>query len=576
MKRYILSTLCLMAGMSLEAQVTESAIDAVKHMGVGWNLGNTLDASGHSASDFTQDAYWGGQGLESETMWGQPETTEPLFAMMRKAGFGAIRVPVTWFNHMAPDGTVDAAWMQRVHTVVDYVIDNDLYCILNVHHDTGADDTGYQSWIKADEGNFAANQQRYERLWQQIAEEFRDYDQRLLFESYNEMLDVKSSWCFASFQAPGNYDATLAATAYAGLNAYAQSFVNTVRATGGNNASRNLVVNTYAASNGYGSWNTHLIEPLTKMALPQDIVEGHLIFEVHAYPAIGNSNGTNRSLRDIKNEVDGMISVLNTHLVSKGAPVIFGEWGTSSVDNGAGRTDYDVRRELMLQFVDYFVRQTKASDMGTFYWMGMSDGLYRSMPAFTQPDLAECAVKAYHGDDFVGEYPSVTEIAEIVCFDGDKVLGWGNGININAAPFADLGDEVQLVLDYSQEGADDDIQLFFGDWSRKASFVVDGKSFDGDLQPSSYYGTPIGTEHQTVLSFDKATASQLAQKGLIIHGNGIRLFRAVLRDGSKAGIDAVQGDLTSDGQPTYNLFGQSVSTAGGGLYITGGHKVWVR
>ena len=100
----------------LQAQSFESAADAVKNMGVGWNLGNTLEAHLQDASkkDPTQSNYWGQQGLESENCWGQASTKPELLKMMKEAGFGAIRVPVTWYNHMNFDGTVDAKWMARV------------------------------------------------------------------------------------------------------------------------------------------------------------------------------------------------------------------------------------------------------------------------------------------------------------------------------------------------------------------------------------------------------------------------------------------------------------------------------
>ena len=566
-----MTMVCALA-TGVQAEITETATDAVANMGLGWNLGNTLDAHGAVTKDVTSPAYWGGQGVDSETYWGQPETSVSLFGMMKDAGFGAIRVPVTWYNHMEQDGTVKHEWMQRVHEVVDYVLDNGLYCILNVHHDTGADSGNSCSWIKADQDIYNNQRERYEYLWQQIAEEFKDYGEKLLFESYNEMLDIKSSWCFASFACPGQYDATIAASAYSGLNGFAQSFVNVVRASGGNNATRNLVVNTYAAANGYGTWSSHLQEPLTQMNLPEDSATGHLIFEVHAYPSLANGNQS-RSLQEIKNEVNGMITGLNTHLVSKGAPVIFGEWGTSNVDSGSGKTDYDVRRELMFQFVEYFVQQTRENGMATFFWMGLSDGLYRTMPAFHQADLAETMAKAYHGSDWQGVYPEATKMAEIVCFEGDKVLGWGNGISINANLFNDFNEDIQLVLNYKQESANgDDIQLFYGDWSSKPKFIVDGTSYMGDFNPSRVYGTSAGTEHETVITFDASTFQTVKQRGLIVHGDGIRLYKAVLRN-PNAGIDEVAEDDVPAAM--YDLSGRRIATPGSGLYIQGGRKVLV-
>ncbi len=386
-----------MAAAHAAAADFETATDAVRHMGLGWNLGNTLDANSQSVTDVNSAAYWGQQDLSSETCWGQYVTKPELMKMMKDAGFGAIRLPVTWYNHIDINGNVNPAWMARVHEVVDYVISQGMYCIINVHHDTGADGSSFKSWIKADETNFAQNRARYEHLWQQIAEEFKDYGQQLLFESYNEMLDPLNSWCYASFAASGRYNAAVATSAYNAINSYASSFVTTVRSTGGNNAQRNLIVNTYAAANGYGNWNTHLAEPLTTLVKPEGETD-HIAFEVHAYPAIANSNKTDRPIADIKQEVDGMINLLKTTLVAKGAPVIFGEWGTSNVD--AAENDYVKRPALMKQFCQYFVQQCKANGIGTFFWMGLSDGAARLFPAFSQAELAKWLLQAYHGDSF--------------------------------------------------------------------------------------------------------------------------------------------------------------------------------
>lgn len=577
MKKLLITFISALSLSGAYAQITEDATTAVKNMGVGWNLGNTLDASNGGGKDFNQTTYWGKQGVDSETCWGQPVTSPALMKMMKGAGFGAIRVPVTWYNHMDKSGKVDAAWMKRVHEVVDYVVGNGMYCILNVHHDTGADNSSHASWIKADEANYNTNKARYENLWKQIAEEFKDYDKHLLFESYNEMLDVKSSWCFASFAASGQYDASIAASAYKGLNSYAQSFVDVVRASGGNNATRNLVVNTYAAANGYGTWNSRLKEPLTKMNLPKDEVEGHLIFEVHDYPAISEEkNGTvvNRTLASIKQQVDGTISGLKNYLVSKGAPVIIGEWGTSNVDSGAGKTDYDVRRSLMLQFAEYYVQKCKENGIATFYWMGLTDGQFRSMPAFSQADLAEQIVKAYHGSDFNGEFPDVNDMASIVAFEGDKLIGWGQGITLPANLFKTMGASVQLELTYKQEGSGDAIQLFYGDWSVKPNFIVDGKTYAGDMNPRFVYGTPTGTEHKTIITFDAATYTKLTQKGLIVHGDQVRLYKAALVNPT-TDIQSVRNKGLED-NVYYTISGQRITVPQHGIYIKNGKKFFVK
>ncbi len=396
--------LAVTASATCWAQNTEfeTATEAVKKMAVGWNLGNTLDSNSGDTLNMWIEHWTARTPSDYEKAWGQPVTKASLMKMFKDAGFNAIRVPVTWYPHMEAKfkftsndnsnwypsrddiGTkVNAAWMRRVKQVVDYVIDAGMYCILNVHHDTGAANT---AWLVASEADYEKQHERYEALWKQIAETFRDYDEHLLFESYNEMLDTEDSWCFASFAAQGSYNASIARSAYNGINSYAQTFVNTVRATGGNNAQRNLVVNTYGACDGNGNWNSHLQDPLKEMKLPDDEVMNHLIFEVHSYPDIKN-------LSSAKSTLNTTISNLKKNLASKGAPIIFGEWGTST-DNA-----YEQYRSNMLSFYRYFIEQTKKAGMGTFHWMGLSDGDHRSVPEFNQTDLVEAIIKGYYGED---------------------------------------------------------------------------------------------------------------------------------------------------------------------------------
>lgn len=406
MKKSLLFVCVLLVCISSKGADFETATDAVKNMGVGWNLGNTLDSNSGDINNMWIECFTSRTPSDYETAWRQVITTPELIKMMKDAGFNAIRLPVTWYPHMEatfnsvkyvsstqtltpwdrtndPIGTkIQKAWMQRVHEVVDYVISQGMYCILNIHHDTGSANT---AWLIASESDYAQQKDCFMAIWQQIAEDFKDYDEHLLFEGYNEMLDPYRSWNFASFETPSRYDNTVATSAYNAINSFAQSFVDVVRATGGNNSQRNLIVSTYSASSGAGSWNQHLQDPLKYMKRPNDEVENHIIFEVHSYLDIKDLNNT-------KNVVNQMISALKSYLVAKGAPVIIGEWGTN-VENG-----YALYRQNMLSFARYFVEQTKANDIGTFYWMGLSDGEHRSVPEFNQTDLKDAIIKGYYGD----------------------------------------------------------------------------------------------------------------------------------------------------------------------------------
>ena len=347
--------------------VEESAANAVKNMRLAWNLGNTLDAFSTSIGNNKAAQKY-------ETCWGQPVTKPELMAFFKREGFNAIRVPVTWWQHLDSDNNIDEDWMQRVQEIVDYVINNGMYCIINVHHDTGSGPES-EHWLKADIDKFDQMNARFVKIWQQIATRFRDYDQRLLFEGYNEMLDKSNTWTNAK-----------AASSYTAINQFAQSFVNTVRATGGNNETRNLIVTTYSAA----YW-----EGLAPFVVPTDNVSGHLIAEIHSYDpynwlATAGTWGTSQS-----EAITTMFTRLNDKFVSKGIPVIVGECGI------IGENDVDVnaikaKKQEAGKHIADVIRQGKALDIPIFYWMTLIDGNDRNVPQWTIPELVEAMQKAYY------------------------------------------------------------------------------------------------------------------------------------------------------------------------------------
>jgi len=532
----------------------ESATQAVSNMKIGWNLGNTLDAIDNATKN----------SLNSETCWGQPKTKAELFPMFKDAGFNAIRVPVTWSNHIDSDGKVDAAWMARVKEVVDYVINAGQYCILNVHHDTGTD-----AWLVADMDNYNTNKDKFEYLWQQIATEFRGYDEHLLFEGYNEMLDANNSWSYASSNNSGSYDATAATSAYNAINNYAQSFVSTVRATGGNNAVRNLIVNTYAACCGMGTWNAHLQDPLTQMALPTDNVAGHIIFEVHSYPSLKSG------LSSAKSSIDQMMTAVETNLASKGAPVIFGEWG---VPDDEKENDYTNKNADMLAFAQYFVEQAKEKGFGTFYWMGLSDGSHRSVPEFNQEDLVKAIVKGYYGEaptvtvSAAGYatfgYPESLDLTGIDAYtatvsgDGDKVVLnsiMGKKIPANTGIILKGAGEITIPLTFedTDEVGDNDLLVSDGTVTGDGNTIYvlgqnDGKVGFGKLKS--------GDVLAACKAYLKITSTS-ASRTFIVLGEDV------------TGIDEVRSK-TDDGRGVYfDLQGRRVTQPQKGIYIVNGKKV---
>ena len=468
--------------------------------------------------------------------------------------------------------------MNRVKEVVDYVINEGLYCIINVHHDTGADKGSFKSWIKADETNYTQNRAKFESIWKQIAQTFKDYDQHLLFEGYNEMLDANSCWCYPTFyEDQKNYDANYAKKSLETINNYAKSFVTAVRYTGGNNMKRNLIINTYAASPG-GNWG-HANDVVEQFKLPTGESD-HIIVEVHNYPNI--SSGFNSA----KSNIDWIFSNINDKIIKKlNVPVIIGEWSSSNVDSGAGKTDYDARKEDFLKFADYWVKKAKTLNIATFYWMGLSDGAYRSIPVFNQADLAETIVKAYHCSSFEGQFPSPsTETIEYVVTyvsDWSELFLYGdwndNGIKVNAYKGIRVemdkayGDKLQVKIYGDKSGSEyktQEVKLS----ANSATTTVD---FDASKLGTNVYRitlqTMVGAQEARVRSAKLIKADGSEVDGSITVAWGCE----VKSEAVPSGIRSVE-TVRTDGA-IYDLQGRRIQqTPQRGLYIQNGKKYMVK
>ena len=191
-----------------------TANELISQMKTGWNLGNSLDSLGGD-----------------ETAWGNPATTQVMIDTIQKGGFDILRVPVTWAEHMsgAPDYAVDSDFMDRVNEVVDYGISDGMFVILEIHHEP-------DSWLIPDSEHMDSVEPQFTALWTQIAERFKDYGDKLVFESMNEarVKGKPHEWT------GGNEDERNC------VNRLNKIFVDTVRDTGGNNSERLLLITTHA------------------------------------------------------------------------------------------------------------------------------------------------------------------------------------------------------------------------------------------------------------------------------------------------------------------------------------------
>jgi endoglucanase len=319
-----------------------SAVELTARINIGWNLGNTLDTIGNTPIGFS----WLGDGfyantsvLQMETAWGNPVTTRANITAIKNAGFDTIRIPVSWSKAVDSNFIIRTDWMARVVEVVNYAVDNDMYIILNTHHD--------EDIFKFTNAEVDKSLEAFRIIWHQIARTFRNYDEKLIFEGLNEprTKGAPHEWTGGDF------------IEHINLNKYYQVFVDTVRAAGGNNDRRILMVNPYAASVARSA--------MSALAIPRDTVPGKIVVSVHSYAPYNFALNTNHIYntwdRNNPNDITPITSGIDLAyeiFVSKGIPVIMGEFGAMNKDNESVRADW----------AEFYIRYSREKGIPCVWW----------------------------------------------------------------------------------------------------------------------------------------------------------------------------------------------------------------
>ncbi len=324
------------------------AIAFLQDMGVGYNLGNTFDAySDPTPSDE----------MSTETCWGNPRTTEQMIKDIHAYGFDTIRIPVSWHNHVDGDVNISEQWMDRVNEVVDWAINDGMYVIINIHHDNHPEANG----LYPDKAHMDRSGKYVSRIWEQVSERFADYDEHLIFEAMNEprLVGTDHEWYIED----GNAECREAIECINELN---QLFVDTVRASGGNNATRYLMCPGYCASVEGGT------NPFYELPTDIDGNESKIMLSVHAYtpynfaleyPGVRDFTVDNKERTA---DINNFMNRLYMDYVTQGIPVVIGEFG--SRDKGGNLQD-------RVNFSAYFVAMSRARNIPCIVWdNGAFDG----------------------------------------------------------------------------------------------------------------------------------------------------------------------------------------------------------
>lgn len=347
-KKTVLLSILLLFVIGIQAQNTDVAPDQTgmnltaqewdKAVVMGWNLGNSLESAG------------------GETKWGNPKTTKAMIHAVKEAGFNGIRIPVRWTEQLSDEATmtVKPEWLARVKEIVDWCLGEDMYVIINTHHEAWLDRHPQKATQEKNNKKLAA-------LWTCIATYFRDYNERLAFAGSNETISLNANGSENWGEPTKEYQEV--------QNSYNQTFIDAVRATGGKNYYRHLVVQTYACS----AWNG-----FKGFTIPTDVVEGRLSVEVHNYDPYDYAGGAtyyywgdlykNMGKKTPSSNESSLIyymDLLKSTWWDNGLGVVIGEYGCT---NHYTNDDKKTQMENMQYWYKCMVSAIRERGFSAFVW----------------------------------------------------------------------------------------------------------------------------------------------------------------------------------------------------------------
>lgn len=364
-----------------------TSVEMAKNMAIGWNLGNTLDATDNNTN----------YGASTELNWGMPKTTKEMITAIKDAGFKTIRIPVSWHNHVSTDGKymVNSEWMARVKEVVDYAYSQGMYVIINIHHDNMKISTinSNAGFALSDNTDVKNKSKTYiKNIWLQIATTFADYDEKLVFEVLNEPRDVGGEF-------KGNEWWTNNKAMIDIITEYEQVGIDAIRSVKGNK-NRFIMVPGYAASGSD-------INILKLYTMPTDSSKDKLILSAHAYSPyeFAMSDSKDKTFgSDDKASLDSIFAALKSNYTDKGIGVVMGEASASDKNNLSDRVEW----------ASYYFSKAKEAGIPVILWdnmvtvgtggdinSGECHGYYnRNANSWYFPTMITAMMKAVYGENY--------------------------------------------------------------------------------------------------------------------------------------------------------------------------------
>ncbi len=514
---------------------TLSPQETVGEMGVGWNLGNTMD--GHNAFH------------PGETIWQSVATTKDIIRSVHDAGFNTVRIPVTWGDMIDDENgyAINDAWINRVQDIVDYCVELDMYAIINIHHD-GAD-----GWLAVGSDNLDYVYEKYENVWRHIAEKFKDYDEHLIFEAANELTSTTHDASNKNDTNVKNYDIPLIMN----LN---QICVNVVRSTGSNNKKRWISAVSHFANAGTDS--------AFKMPTDSYNTDTRLMFAAHIYKSSTNATWTYSNVYEVVDQLRKMNNKFKNY------PMILGEYGNRNKlnkNNPSGFNDYDrayfdeivtracqVAKVVPCVWDQGWFDMTQSPDSSWSVWdregkkpifKTITDAMMRGM--FVAPSSAN---KSYDMND-IKINPSITEITEIV---PDKTaveieVGGSEKVGVSVRP-AESNDVVIWKSD------NDDVATVYN------GLIQGVKIGTANVTAYSQSGSAQAVIKVVVKAKESAAPAQsitVAQKGYTLMQNKYLYIDAAADNGEK-----LYYYTSNENVATVNAFGKVVGVGAGTAFIT--------